>query len=206
MRLSSFAPAGLRFLPGLLLGLATLTLGVSSTTIAPRIGSEAEATTAVLMTLDEMVRVSEHVVVAEPVERVSQWETIGESERIVTYTRLSVESPIVGGANQDIWVRTLGGIVGKIGQHVAGEAQFTLHQKALVFLARPGDKFVVTGMAQGHFPIDDSGSARTLKSSPDTGTLLRSKKTSGPSAREELVGETLARASDKIQAAKAAQK
>jgi hypothetical protein len=187
------------------LGVGALGLGVSPT-LAPRIGSEAEATTAVLMTLDQMVRVSEHVVVAEPVERVSQWETIGESERIVTYTRLVIEAPVVGTGKQDVWVRTLGGSVGKIGQHVAGEAQFTLNQKALVFLARPSEKFVVTGMAQGHFPIDESDAARTLKSSPDTGTLLRSKKTSEPSAREQLVGETLARASEKIQAAKAAQK
>ena len=198
MRASSFALAAV-------LGIAALTLGVSPT-LAPRLGSEAEATTAVLMTLDEMVRVSEHVVVVEPVERVSQWETVGNSERIVTYTRVVIESPVVGQAQGEVWVRTLGGTVGKIGQHVAGEAQFTLHQKALVFLARPGEKFVVTGMAQGHFPIDESDAARTLKSSPDTGTLLRSKKSTGPSAREELVGETLARASQKIQAAKAAQK
>lgn len=197
MRASSFALAAV-------LGVAALTLGVSPT-LAPRLGSEAEATTAVLMTLDEMVRVSDHVVVAEPLERVSQWEMVGDSQRIVTYTRLAIETPVVGAAKQDVWVRTLGGTVDKIGQHVAGEAQFTLNQKALVFLARPHEKFVVTGMAQGHFPLDESESGRPLKSSPDTGTLLRSKKASGPSAREELVGETLARASEKIQAAKAAQ-
>jgi hypothetical protein len=198
MRASSFALAAA-------LGIATATLGLSSD-LTPRIGTEAEATTSVLMTLDEMVRVSDHVVVAEPVERVSQWEKVGDSERIVTYYRLSIESPVVGGATQDVWVRTLGGTVGKIGQHVAGEAQLTMNEKAVVFLARPGEKFVVTGMAQGHFPIDESNSSRTLRSSPDTGTLLRSKKATGPSAREELLGETLARASEKIRAAKAAQK
>ncbi len=188
-----------------LLGTAALTLGVSPT-LAPRIGSEAEATTAVLMTLDEMVRVSDRVVVAEPLERISMWEKIGESERIVTYTRLRIETPIVGSETQDVWVRTLGGTVGKIGQHVAGEAQLTLNQTSLVFVARARDAYVVTGMAQGHFPVDESDSARRLRSSPDTGTLLRSKKASGSSAREDLVGETLARASDKIRAAKAAQK
>ena len=119
---------------------------------------------------------------------------------------LVIESPVVGQAQGEVWVRTLGGTVGKIGQHVAGEAQFTLNQKALVFLARPGEKFVVTGMAQGHFPIDESDAARPLKTSPDTGTLLRSKRATGPSARDERLGESLARASEKLQAAKAAQK
>ncbi|MBL8740220.1 MAG: hypothetical protein JNK04_03970, partial [Myxococcales bacterium] len=98
MRAPSFAlAAGLR----LVLGFAVVGLGMSPS-FEPRIGSEAEATTAVLMTLDEMVRVSHHVVVAEPVERVSQWEQIGESQRIVTYTRLVIETPVVGGATLDV--------------------------------------------------------------------------------------------------------
>ena len=201
MRVSSFAFAAC-------VTASALTLGVSPEG-SPGIGSEAHATTAVLISLDEMLKSSDQVVVAQPLERFSQWEEIGQSRRIVTYTRLTIEELVVGSAKQDIWVRTLGGTSpsgDKIGQHVAGEAEFTIGEPSLVFLTRRADNFVVTAMAQGHYPVESSGGVRKLKSSPNTGTLLRSKKAQGRSAREDLVGETLERATQKIQAAKAASK
>jgi len=172
----------------------------------PTFGAEAHATTSVMMTLDELVQASSVAVVAQPVERYSKWEVLGDSRRIVTYTRLVLEESMLSGpGTADVWVRTLGGTVDKIGQHVAGEAQFTIGETALVFLAKPADTLVVVGMAQGHFPLVEAAEDRILVSSPDTGTLLRKKK-DVKAARDELVGATLSEARKKILKAKKAAK
>lgn len=188
-------------------------LGVAALLVGPRagsdeglglgIGAEARATVSVLMTLDEMVEVSSLVVVAQPTERFSRWEELGGSKRIVTFTRLAVQESVTGDTSDDVWVRTLGGKVDKIGQAVAGEAELKLGETALVFLARAGDQLVVTGMAQGHFPLEIQDQDLVLRSSPDTGTLLK-RKDGKASAREELLGLKLSAAKKLVKARRAA--
>lgn len=168
--------------------------------------NEAEATVSVTFTLDELVDLSKTVAVVEPVERSSRWEKVGDSKRIVTYTKLVVHDHVTGAKEGDVWVRTLGGKVGKVGQHVSGEAAFTLGERALVFLSKAGDATVITGMAQGHYPLEEKDGAVRLKSSPDTGKLVDKR---GPreSARERLIGKKLAEATASIKdAAKALKK
>ena len=167
---------------------------------------EALATTSVSLTLEELVELSRSVAVVEPVERTSRWEEVGDSKRIVTYTKLVVHDVLTGNKTDEVWVRTLGGKVGKIGQHVAGEAQFTLGERAVVFLAKAGDVDVVAGMAQGHYPLIEKDGAVRLKSSPDMGNLVDKR---GPrvSAREKLIGKKLTEATASIRdAAKALKK
>lgn len=177
---------------GLALGTSTLALPT------PGPAGEAEAAVSILMTLDELVTASSRVVVAEPLERTSRWEELGGGRRIVTYTRLAVDETVAGGTRSEVWVRTLGGRVDKIGQHVAGEATFTIGEKTLVFLEDVDGATVVTGMAQGHFRLAEVDGDVVLKASPDAGTLLPRK---GPSiaARELLVGARLARARALVQ-------
>ena len=152
---------------------------------------EAHAAVSVLMSLEELVAASSFVVVATALDRESRWETIGGGRRIVTYTRLKVDRGVSGAAPKEIVVRTLGGSVGKIGQQVSGEAALSLGKPALLFLAKVDDALVVTGLAQGHYPVVTDGKGVTrLASSPDAGTLLPRR---GPqiAAREVLVGATL---------------
>ena len=63
--------------------------------------------------------------------------------------------------------------------------------KAVLFLMKRGEVTLVTGMAQGHYPLlaDTKGVLR-LRASPDAGTQLRQP---GPIivARDVLVGEKL---------------
>lgn len=164
--------------------------------------AEAEASVSVLMSLDELSSLSNRVVVGVARERTSRWEELAGSRRIVTYTRVQVTRTVFGEESADIWVRTLGGVVDKIGQSVAGEAQLALGEEAFLFLADVDGVDVVTGRAQGHYRLlKKEGEAAKLAPSPDAGTLLPRQ---GPSisAREVLVGATLEKAVSETLAAR----
>ncbi len=158
----------------------------------------AQAAVSIAYSLDELIGLSPQVVIAKAVSRRSTWEHVAGSRRIVTFTKLEVVDTVYGKpASKHIWVRTLGGAVGKIGQHVAGEARFASGARALLFLSQGVDKaWVVTGMAQGHFPLVASkkptpaSATEHLRASPSLGTVLRRH---GPtiSAQEQLIGQSL---------------
>ncbi len=121
------------------------------------IPGSAGASVSVSVGFEELLRKSSAVAVVVPTDRTALW----EGGRIVTYTRLRVERPVAGPLAGEVWVRTLGGAVGSIGQRVEGEADFALGSPSLAFLrARaeapagsfPGAYGVVEG-AQGQFPI-----------------------------------------------------
>jgi hypothetical protein len=153
--------------------------------------AEAHAAVSVLMSLDELVSASSLVVVATATERESRWEYVAGGRRIVTYTKLKVDRGITGPGSKEVVVRTLGGSVGKIGQHVSGEAAISIGKPSLLFLAKVDETLVVTGLAQGHYPVvTDAKGVTRLTPSPDAGTLLPRR---GPqiAARELLVGATL---------------
>lgn len=120
----------------------------------------AEATLAREITLRQLVVRADLAVIVTPEESTAVWEDLeGGGKRIVTYTRLRVGETVFGPAggaasSKDVWVRTLGGIVGEIGQQVEGEAEFRTGERSLVFLLHRGDgTHVVIDMAQGHYPI-----------------------------------------------------
>ncbi|WP_437642090.1 hypothetical protein [Sorangium sp. So ce854] len=192
----------------------TLTPTVGSVGSAPAAGVSAgallggpraaQAAVAVQLSLEELVSRAAFVVVATATEQRSQWEELGGARRIVTYTRLSVDRPVAGQPDGEIWVRTLGGVVGDVGQQVSGDAQLRIGAQAMIFVSRTRGALVVSGMAQGHYPVVDGGepprangaagarrvAVRRLTASPDTGTVLPR---TGPAiaASEQLVGATL---------------
>ena len=156
----------------------------------------AEAAVSIAYTLEELVDQSPWAVVATAKERFSQWQELGGSRRIVTYTRVDVHTGVYGkGLDSNVWIRTLGGVVDRIGQQVSGEADLRLNQRALVFLLRtPDGALVVSGAAQGHFPVaeaekmgDQLVKPARLGFSPSMGKILPRK---GPSisVHEVLIG------------------
>jgi hypothetical protein len=156
-------------------------------TLSPR----ADASTARLITLEQLVERSTYVVVGTANERSSVWEDLPSGRRIVTYTRLTVERAVAGAPGTELWVRTLGGAVDHIGQAVPGEAELPQGSRSLLFLANVNGVVVVTAMAQGRYPVvaDEKGTPR-LTGSRDAGLLLPRP---GPtvSAQERLVGGTV---------------
>jgi hypothetical protein len=143
------------------------------------VGRPALASTFVEVSLADLVRVSSLIVVGTAAEQTSVWEDTdaGHSRRIVTYTRVRVDTVVDGTppAAPDVWVRTLGGQVGDIGQRVDGEAVLVPMQSSLMFLrARADGTHAVTAMAQGHFPVRvvDAGGPPRITISPAAGRLI----------------------------------
>jgi hypothetical protein len=130
------------------------------------------------ISLDELVRTSNHVIVGTPRVGDCVWETVGESRRIVTYTRLTVDEVLDDRdpADGEVLLRTLGGQVGAFGQVVQGEAEIQRDQVCVVFLkARSDGTFRVTGLAQGHYPLihDAQGTRRLVPGSSHVEVFTR---------------------------------
>jgi hypothetical protein len=135
----------------------------------------ARATLARALRLDELVARSRHVLVGEPLEAYSVWETIGDRKHIVTYHRVRTLELFAGvkPEHDELLVRTLGGRVGKLGELVAGEAQLSPGARGVLFVAQAREVLAVTAMAQGHYPLarDAAGAERLRRSAQATDLL-----------------------------------
>jgi hypothetical protein len=112
----------------------------------------AAASVSLPVTWDALVRGSTAAAIVTPRESRAVW----EDGRICTYTHVHVERAVAGSlaTGGDAWVRTLGGVVGKVGQIVDGEAVFSPGRASLLFLrAAAVGAFDVTARGQGQFPI-----------------------------------------------------
>jgi MYXO-CTERM domain-containing protein len=159
------------------------------------VSREAAASVSVAATFEDLVRQSTAVAAVTPVERQVQW----EDGRIVTYTRVRVESSVAGELPQDVWVRTLGGAIGRVGQIVEGEPSFVVGQTSLVFLRARARGFEVTARAQGQFAIV-TGVDKVARLMParDVGAILPATAGASRIAREVLDGRDLQEASREI--------
>jgi hypothetical protein len=136
---------------------------------APSMGvlapADASASVSIAATFDGLLRASTTAAVVSAIESRAVW----EDGRIYTYTHVRVERPIAGelGTGAEAWVRTMGGVVGKVGQIVEGEAVFMPGDRSVLFL-RPGPvgAYVVTDRGQGQFPVvtDEHQTARVVRS------------------------------------------
>jgi hypothetical protein len=134
----------------------------------------ASASVSFTVVLDSLVRDSAAACVETPVEIKSVW----EGGRIVTYTRVHVDRVLAGSLPGEVWVETLGGEVGDIGQRVEGEAVLRTGQQSVLFLSRYRGSFVVTARGQGQFPVvrDPAGALR-LHKNHHAGALLAPRST-----------------------------
>jgi hypothetical protein len=148
-------------------GLLLLILGALGALAKP-----ASASVQLAVLFDDLVRDSSAVCVFTGLEQKSAW----EDGRIYTRTRARCDQPLAGEVKQgqEVWIRTMGGIVGDVGQAVSGEATFGVGHTSIAFLhAASAGAYEVTGRAQGHFPLtkDVDKQKRALRS-PDVGAVL----------------------------------
>ncbi len=136
--------------------------------------SDAQASVSIAVGFDALVKDADSVGVALPVESKSVW----EDGRIYTYTRVKIDQGVAGelGTGAEGWVRTMGGVVGKIGQMVDGEPVLTTGKASLLFLRKlkAGGIWEVSARAQGQYPIqvDDTLKLRKVMRSAAVGVLF----------------------------------
>jgi hypothetical protein len=113
---------------------------------------QAAGSVSIAITWDGLLRQSLAAAVVTPLDGLSVW----EGGRIYTYTRVRVDRAVAGdlALGGETWVRTMGGVVDKIGQLVEGEAVLAPGQPSLLFIhAGPAGSVEVTGRGQGQFPL-----------------------------------------------------
>jgi hypothetical protein len=152
---------------------------VGAVAVAP---VDARASVSIAVTWDALLRESTVAAVATPVESRCVW----EDGRIYTYTRLRIDRVVAGEtvAGNEAWVRTMGGVVGTVGQLVDGEPVLAPGQSSLLFLhPGPVGALEVTARGQGQFPIvtGDRAPARLVRST-SVGALVAPRPPSGPMA------------------------
>lgn len=155
--------------------------------------SIAMAGAAVPISLTALVERSRHIVVGTPRVADSTWEEIGGSQRLVTYTRLTIEDTVDDRAfdEAEILVRTLGGRLGPIGQVVHGEAELRREETAVFFVTprRDGGTYHITGFSQGHYPLlANNHAVRRLTQSPHLPTFVTKR---DDAAVTQLSGQSL---------------
>ncbi len=155
------------------LRIAVLAAGLTfALPLAPFSGNDASASVSIAVAFEALVAESSSVAVVTPVEQKSVW----ENGRIYTYTRVHSDQGVAGelATHGEAWIRTMGGVVGHIGQSVDGEPVLTVGRPSLLFLrSGPPGALEVTARAQGQFPVtlDDTKTQRLMRSSA-VGVLL----------------------------------
>jgi len=147
-------------------GLLVVALWALAVCVAPR----AHASVSFTVVFDALVAESNAAVVGTPIDSKSQW----EDGRIATYTKVRIDRAVAGSTSaNEVWIRTLGGVVGNIGQQVEGEAVLRAGQTSLLFLTWSAGTFVVTARGQGQFPVvPDASNVPRLKRNMHAGALL----------------------------------
>jgi hypothetical protein len=153
---------------------------------AATVSSDANASVMIAVPFDSLVKDADAVAVIAPQESKSVW----EDGRIYTYTRVKIEQPVAGDASTqgggDVWIRTMGGVVGKVGQLVDGEPVFAANKPNLLFLRKfkAGGTWEVSARAQGQYPVvvDELSKKRRIIRSANVGMLLPPKRLQQDSA------------------------
>lgn len=173
---------------------------ISSLSLNPLFERPASASVSIAATWDGLLHDSSAAVLVTAAESRTVW----ENGRIYTYTHVHVDRPVAGtlGTGGDAWVRTMGGVVGKVGQLVEGEASFAPGEASLLFV-RPGPvgAFIVTARAQGQFPLvkDGANPAHLVKSS-GTGMLIGPRTAPGAPISASATAATAATATPRLAA------
>jgi hypothetical protein len=134
------------------------------------------ATTAVLLTDEQLAASSRLIVVGEVLSFKSQWD--GERQNIYTYVKVHVSRTIKGELKSDqIVFKQLGGRVGEASTVIFGAPEYQAGQRVLLFLDTDAiGTLRVAHLFQGKYDIvADQGSGRTLverKIDHDTVNLL----------------------------------
>jgi len=138
------------------------------------------ATTLLALDLAALTRSSDAIVVGKITKvepRLSK-----DGSRITTHIMVDVTDVLKGDRATTVEIIQQGGIVGDIGQKVAGTVPLQAGEEIVGFLERRGPRFMFTGMAQGVFRVERStdGAAAFAVQAPEGDVLLLDPVTHAP--------------------------
>lgn len=130
--------------------------GLTLAALVALAASPARATLSEALSLNDLVRQSEHVVL---VTCVGEQSLRDDRDRIVTDYAIRVDEVSRGPAQpgQTLTLRRLGGELGDLGMRIEGEPRLAVGERYLVFLYAAGDVLRPVGMSQGVLPVSDDG-------------------------------------------------
>lgn len=144
-------------------------------------GSSALATSVLKMSLHDLAKNSESIVLARVEDQSARYDA---NKEIYTYVTLRVLDPVKGmkaehGKNatsdQLITIRQIGGIVGNIASVVSGMPKFTKGEEVVVFLSKKDSAGYpwVMGLQQGKYTVvtDETGARHVRNELEDLGLL-----------------------------------
>ncbi len=160
----------------------------------------AQATSLRGLNLRDLTAQSQHVLLLTPLASQCSSVDLGGRRLIVTETSARVDDVIEKALPNDatVVVRTLGGVLNGAGLLVHGQAELSIGAACVAFLTPGRDGSLwVTGMAQGHFPLESAAAKRYLTASPRLPELVDFEH----SGVRALVGQELSEARRLVRAA-----
>ena len=127
---------------------ALLLAGVGVPVFAPGV----EATTVKQLSLEQMVRGSQRIILGRCLSQETYWNKT--RTRILTATRFAVTEDLKGDSRGVATVVTVGGTMDGLTQVVSGTPKFRENEEVLLFLeAGKGSYWILMGLSQGMFRI-----------------------------------------------------
>jgi hypothetical protein len=112
----------------------------------------AESTTVEKLSLEELTRRSQKIVLGRCVSTESRWNE--KNTLILTFSKFSVSEDLKGQSHGSVTVMTVGGTVNGITQTVSGSPQFSPDEEAVLFLETTKSRYwQPVGLSQGRFRI-----------------------------------------------------
>ncbi|MEW6435518.1 MAG: hypothetical protein AB1730_28820 [Myxococcota bacterium] len=134
------------------------------------VGAVASATTMLEQDVAALTKASAVVVRAKVLASRARW--TADRARIVTDTEVEILDAWKGAPAARVVVMQPGGIVGEVGQKVAGAARFSVGEEVVLFLEPRGDRYAVSGMSQGAFHVERSSDGKTAFARQDLDEAL----------------------------------
>ncbi len=124
--------------------------------------SAVQALTVIARDFDQLVARADTVFKGTVTAKQSEWTGEGANRHIVTFVTFQVEETYKGSPASTQTLRILGGTVGDDTLQVPEMPQFTVGQKAVLFVVNNGKQFCpLVGIAQGRFHVrNDAASGR----------------------------------------------
>ncbi len=151
----------------------TLTSFIAATFAAIALHN-AQATTVVPPSFDELVEQAQVIFQGTVTETQSQWAGEGGSRRIVTYVTFKVDEAIKGDAGATYTIRMLGGTVDGQTMEVTDSPKFKVGDRDIVFVENNGSQFIpLVGIMHGRYRVQQDKATGKEVVSTNAGHALK---------------------------------